>query len=96
MIIQGNYWSRLIGKEKKFRKEVERVMDRMLGHSFSDYQDMASQVRMAIRNHLEHYGVSQQMGMFNVEYDLDLKYNPQYKLTDYKIKFLFLEEEDHW
>lgn len=93
MTLTGNYWLDLLTKEKKIRKEIEVIIQKSIGRTFSDYESMTSRLKDDIRTQLENYGVKHHMGLFHIEYDLDLKYDDNYTLTNFNIKYVFLDED---
>lgn len=93
MILTGNYWLDLLAKEKNLRKEIEATIRKSIGKKFSDYEDMTIKLKDDIRTQLENYGVKHHMGLFHIEYDLDLKYDDDYILNGFKIKYVFLNED---
>lgn len=96
MTIKGNYWTDLIEKESNLKKEIESTIKKYLGTKFYDYQDMTSNIRDSIKVHLEMYSVKHHMGVFNIEYDLDLKYDSKFKLTGFEVKQVYLIEQYSW
>ena len=95
-MIRGNYWVDLIEREKNIKKEIQATISKSIGKKFSDYNDMTSKIKNDIRKQVENYGVAHHMGVFNLEYDLDLKYDNNFVLTGYEIKFVYLEQEEPW
>ena len=93
MVIKGNYWLDLIEKEKNLKKEIESTIKKFLGKKFHDYNDMVTTIKDEIRKQLENYGVKHHLGIFNLEYDLDLKHDHDYVLTGFDVKFVYLNED---
>jgi hypothetical protein len=93
MAIKGNYWLDLIAKEKKLHAEIESAVDSLVGNKFFDYNEMAMSVKDAITRRIENYGIKHHMGIFHLEYDLDLKYDNAHRLTGFVIKFVMLDED---
>ncbi len=93
MAIKGNYWLDLIEKEKNLKKEIENTIRKSIGKKYADYSDMTAKIKEDIRTQLENYGVKHHMGLFHLEYDLDLKYDSNFILTGFEIKSIYLKED---
>jgi len=93
MAIKGNYWLDLIEKEKNLKKEIELTIRKSIGKKFYDYANMTYEIKEDIKTQLENYGVKHHMGIFNLEYDLDLKYDSNFILTGFEIKSVYLNED---
>jgi hypothetical protein len=93
MIKAGNYWLDVLTKERNIRKEIESTVRKSIGRKFSNYTEMTICIKDEIRVQLENYGVEQNMGIFNLEYDVDLKYDSNFVLTGFEIKFVYLNED---
>jgi hypothetical protein len=91
--IKGNYWLDLIEKEKRLKGAIESTIRKSIGKKFSDYTDMTMKIKDDIRIELENYGVKHHMGIFHLEYDLDLKYDSSFILTGFDVKFVYLNED---
>jgi len=96
MLIKGNYWLELIAKEKDFRKEIESAVRGIVGRCFPDYESLHGAVMSAIRNRLEHYGLSKNLGEFKLDYDVDLHYDDEFFLNGFHIKSVCLVDEVHF
>lgn len=93
MIVKGNYWVELLEKERRLQIEIEVVIKRFVGVSFLTYDDMTNKLKDNIRIQIENYGVKHHMGIFNIEYDLNLKYDDNYLLNGGNVKYILLDED---
>lgn len=93
MILTGNYWLELLAKEKNLKKEIETAIKKHIGRKFYNYEDMTAEIKNNVKIQIENYGVKYRMGIFSVEYDVDLKYDSKFVLNGFVIKFVFLNEE---
>lgn len=93
MQLKGNYWLDLLERENAIRYEIELTIRKMIGDLFYDYDEMMVTVRDTIRERLKIYGSKHNMGIFNFEYDLDLRYDMNYRLMGYEIKFVYLDDD---
>lgn len=91
--IKGNFWIDLIEKEAEIKKEIERVVDKMIGRRFKNYSEMSEKVKEAISRRLEEYGLKHHMGIFNAEYDISITQDKNHTFVGYEIKFVFIDED---
>lgn len=91
-ITKGNYWLSLLHKEKKIRKEIECVIETMIGMKFKDYSSMVKNVSETIKDELEMYSVKNRMGNFNIEYDFTLEQKNNV-LCGYTILYVRMDDE---
>lgn len=94
MSLKGNYWLELLNKEKIFKKEIDHVVQQIVGKEFVNYEDLHDYVMDKIQTHLEYYGLNNNLGEFKLDYNVDLHYNSDYCLKGWKTLYVYMLEEN--
>lgn len=90
---KGNYWLETISKEKEFQREIESAIFEIIGKSFMDYESLHEYVMDYVRNHLEQYGLKNNMGEFKLDYSVDLYHDSVFELNGFLIRYVYLIDE---
>lgn len=90
---KGNYWLEIISKEKEFYREIQNAVYDMIGMSFSDYDTLHEQVMTNISNHLEQYGLKNNIGLFKLDYNVDLHYDHDFSLNGFNVRYVYIVDE---